>query len=675
METGDGRLCAALPLRGDSMAHDIFISYASRDPKDKLTADAVCATLEKHGLRCWIAPRDILAGEDWSAAIISALNEVQALVLIFSSSANDSHQIKREVEGAVHRGIPIIPFRIEDVRPSKALEFFIMTPHWLDAMTPPLEQHLEHLARSLQVLLRGPRPVPDPVREPPPKPLPRRVRWPWAMGAVLGVLVALVSLLLLRPTPPLSRPPGEASAFVAQALARIETADWEAAMAEANQALKVDPKLAQAYAARAQAWTGKREYDKAMADATRALELDAGSSLAHVVRALVFLERNKFESGLDAAHQAVTLDPRSPWAYLVRANAHLGLLQSGKALKDYDRALELNPGFAAPYIGRSRLYLNWEQRERALTQADKACQLGPSVAEAFTQRALVKVSLQDYTHAVADATEALRLDPEAPEAYASRALAHALMDDQKAALEDAGEALRRDERQAVPFLVRAMVSSRREALEQALAEANQALALDGRLGPAYFLRGLVHAAQEKPDLAWKDFAEGARLKRGDGPRALIQALLHQKAQRHTEARSVLNEALRHEPENAKLHELLSTLYLWAGDVASAEAAYREAAALDATLPPLLQGRKIAEVEPGSQAARLGLRRGDILLTYGTAVLPLFGHVAALTQGTDSGRRELKVIRGQRVLTFQVEPGPLGARGWSRPQAREAPVGR
>jgi tetratricopeptide (TPR) repeat protein len=222
-----------------------------------------------------------------------------------------------------------------------------------------------------------------------------------------------------------------------------------------------------------------------------------------------------------------------------------------------------------------------------------------------------------------------------------------------------------------------MVSSRRDALEQALAEANQALALDGRLGPAYFVRGLVHAAQQKWDLAWKDFAEGARLKRGN-QRALIQALLHQKAQRYTEALSVLNEAIRHEPENAKLHELLSTLYLLTGDVDSAEAAYREAAARDATLSQPFQGRRISVVEPGSQAARLGLRRGDILLTYGNAVLPAFAHLAALTQGPDSGRRELKVVRGRQVLTFQVEPGPLGARGWSRDQssqAREAPKER
>jgi len=38
------------------MAHDVFISYSS---KDKTVANAVCATVENRKVRCWIAPRDI----------------------------------------------------------------------------------------------------------------------------------------------------------------------------------------------------------------------------------------------------------------------------------------------------------------------------------------------------------------------------------------------------------------------------------------------------------------------------------------------------------------------------------------------------------------------------------------------------------------------------------------
>lgn len=52
-------------------------------------------TLESRGIRCWIAPRDIIPGEDWGAAIIDAIKDARAMVLVFSSHSNESDQIKR----------------------------------------------------------------------------------------------------------------------------------------------------------------------------------------------------------------------------------------------------------------------------------------------------------------------------------------------------------------------------------------------------------------------------------------------------------------------------------------------------------------------------------------------------------------------------------------------------
>lgn len=132
------------------MAHDVFISYASQD---KPAADAACATLEARGIRCWIAPRDILAGTGWGEAIVDAINQSQVMVLVFSSHANESPHIRREVDRAVTKGVPIIPVRIEDVVPAKALEYYMSSVHWLDALTPPLEAHFNLLADKVHVLL------------------------------------------------------------------------------------------------------------------------------------------------------------------------------------------------------------------------------------------------------------------------------------------------------------------------------------------------------------------------------------------------------------------------------------------------------------------------------------------------------------------------------------------
>lgn len=132
------------------MPHDVFVSYSS---DDKPTADAVCATLENRGIRCWIAPRDILPGTDWGGAIVDAINASRVMVLVYSAKANDSPQIKREVERAVNRGLAVIPFRIEDVPMSTTLEYFMSMPHWLDALTPPLQDHLKRLAETTRLIL------------------------------------------------------------------------------------------------------------------------------------------------------------------------------------------------------------------------------------------------------------------------------------------------------------------------------------------------------------------------------------------------------------------------------------------------------------------------------------------------------------------------------------------
>jgi tetratricopeptide (TPR) repeat protein len=132
------------------MSHDVFISYSHHD---KAAADAVCAKLEQHQIRCWIAPRDVVPGIEWADCIINAINSTQIMVLVFSANANDSPQIRKEVERAVHKGVIIVPLRIEDVVPTRSLEYFMSNVHWLDAITSPIEKHLDHLAGTVRMLL------------------------------------------------------------------------------------------------------------------------------------------------------------------------------------------------------------------------------------------------------------------------------------------------------------------------------------------------------------------------------------------------------------------------------------------------------------------------------------------------------------------------------------------
>ena len=174
------------------MAFDVFISYSDHD---KPIADAACAALESANIRCWIAPRDISPGRDYGEAIIDAIENAKVLVLILSGRANTSPQIKREVERAVSKGLVIVPVRIEDVAPSRNLEYFISSPHWLDAFPPPREKYFAKLIESVQALLAtgkaGAGEKPDTSRAPT-KTISRRRVLPWA-AATAATLIAITA--------------------------------------------------------------------------------------------------------------------------------------------------------------------------------------------------------------------------------------------------------------------------------------------------------------------------------------------------------------------------------------------------------------------------------------------------------------------------------------------------
>lgn len=123
-----------------------FISYASQN---KETAFDIVNSLEKRGMKCWVAPRDVRPGEDYPAEIIRGIERSNCLVLVLSEAANNSKFVRREVERAVNYGKPIFPIRIEDVLPSTSLELLVSTTHWIDAWTGSLFDHVDKLVHQL----------------------------------------------------------------------------------------------------------------------------------------------------------------------------------------------------------------------------------------------------------------------------------------------------------------------------------------------------------------------------------------------------------------------------------------------------------------------------------------------------------------------------------------------
>lgn len=174
------------------MACDVFISHSV---KDKSVADAVVTRLETESVRCWVAPRDVVPGADWGESIINAIESSRIMILIFSKSANESPQIKREVERAVNKEVYIIPFRVDDIAPAKKLEYFISTSQWMDAFTPPLERHLDKLTKTVKAVLGAPPPL-EPTPGPTVPVVNGRTARPSSRSRI-GILVAIPALLIV----------------------------------------------------------------------------------------------------------------------------------------------------------------------------------------------------------------------------------------------------------------------------------------------------------------------------------------------------------------------------------------------------------------------------------------------------------------------------------------------
>jgi Skp family chaperone for outer membrane proteins len=139
------------------------------------------------------------------------------MVLIFSAYSNTSEQVLREVQLAANSHLHIVQFRIADVLPNDDLEYYLSTPHWLDALTLPLERHLDRLTSSVKALLNmaadesaaTPAPIfpkqpviaPVPSASEPKRPVGKGNPMLWIVGIAAIAAAAIVALYLSRPKP------------------------------------------------------------------------------------------------------------------------------------------------------------------------------------------------------------------------------------------------------------------------------------------------------------------------------------------------------------------------------------------------------------------------------------------------------------------------------------------
>jgi hypothetical protein len=132
----------------------IFISYSSVDHD---VAETICDALEARGHPCWIACRNVGPGENFQESIVKAIRSAKVMLLIFTSNANNSDEIKKELVLAGRHHVTVVPVRVEDVVPNDAFAYEFATRQWID-LFKDWEREIDRLGSQIEIIVATPKP-------------------------------------------------------------------------------------------------------------------------------------------------------------------------------------------------------------------------------------------------------------------------------------------------------------------------------------------------------------------------------------------------------------------------------------------------------------------------------------------------------------------------------------
>lgn len=445
----------------------VFVSYSSHDRE---VAQRVCQSLEKAGVRCWIAPRDIAPGANWGGSIAEAIDDAIAMVLVFSRNADNSDQIKKELVLAGDAHKVVIPARVEDLLPiNPSFRYELSSRQWID-LFDDWEVGIARIVERIQQITPPPVPTEAPAPSPAPGPVsaPVPAAGPVAKsraGLYAAVAVAVAALAVggyfivanraAPPAPALAERPvastGSASAE------KPVTGTGTSSRKEESQALVPAPApsapagdskiFAEALRACVEAREGGKSADVIVTSCTAAIQAGTGTSseksIALADRASAYNGQHALDEAMLDANRAIELDPQNAFAYWVRGHVYRNLRQFDRAIADFDQYMRLVPKSAMAFYWRGNSYLDGGNAERALVDYEEATRIDPNYWPPWQNRCLAYGKLGRYEQALPFCNEAIRINPQWWGSYQTRGETYAALGKQDLANKDFEEAKRR----------------------------------------------------------------------------------------------------------------------------------------------------------------------------------------------------------------------------------------
>lgn len=210
--------------------------------------------------------------------------------------------------------------------------------------------------------------------------------------------------------------PNFAFAYYARGSAYIEKGEYDRAIADLDAAIRLAPDCAQPYNDRGVSYESKGQYERAIADYDEAIRLAPNFSLAYQNRGNAFREMGKYDKSIVSYDAAIRLDPKNFHAYHGRGLVYVQKGQYDQAVGDFDVAISLRPDFDLAYNGRGFAYSSKEEYRKAIADYDTAIRLKPDYVFAYHHRGAAKFATGDFEGAANDYAHALAIN--ASDAYA-----------------------------------------------------------------------------------------------------------------------------------------------------------------------------------------------------------------------------------------------------------------
>lgn len=165
-----------------------------------------------------------------------------------------------------------------------------------------------------------------------------------------------------------------------------------------------------AYSARGKAYFEKDEFDSAIADFTEVIKLYPDNSYARLSRAHAFYKVFDFDRAVDDADRAVQLEPASARAYLLRGWVYYGKGDLDRALSDDEQALRLAPKLGNAFQLRAAIHRTKGAVDRAIADHDRLIELEPKNARAYHIRGVAHFQAGALSKSLTDFDRASELD-------------------------------------------------------------------------------------------------------------------------------------------------------------------------------------------------------------------------------------------------------------------------